>query len=282
MAASSTRAQALSIAEDAMAYMAPRGNEAFLDRGDVVLFHTQGSTAWWHGRACRIRMSAEMADPSISEVRAWFRGQGRGSFAWMLGPSSTPPDLRERLLDSGAVLDETEPGGATCLVLVREPPHPPAGIEVREVATLADYIAYREIDNLAFDVPPDLAAGLLARAEDDWRSAAGDRSVRTFLALQAGRPLAFGHLGLLREGPPLLVGGGTLPEARGRGLYRALVHERWQVAQAEGHHALIVQAGAKSEPILRRLGFEGGPHVDVLVDRPPGTNPGYRRVSSMT
>jgi predicted acetyltransferase len=52
------------------------------------------------------------------------------------------------------------------------------------------------------------------------------------------------------------MGGAVLPEARGRGAYRALVRARWDDAVARGTPALTVGAGPMSEPILRRLGFE--------------------------
>ena len=47
-----------------------------------------------------------------------------------------------------------------------------------------------------------------------------------------------------------LFGGSTLPEARGRGAYRALVAARWEDAVARGTPALVTQAGPMSRPIL--------------------------------
>ena len=45
--------------------------------------------------------------------------------------------------------------------------------------------------------------------------------------------------------------------ARGRGVYRALVHERWSYAVARGTPALVTHANPNtSYPILLRLGFE--------------------------
>ena len=65
----------------------------------------------------------------------------------------------------------------------------------------------------------------------------------------------------------LLYGGATLPHARGRGAYRALLRVRWDDAVALGTPALITQGGAMSRPILERLGFERVGEVDVLLDR---------------
>jgi hypothetical protein len=53
-----------------------------------------------------------------------------------------------------------------------------------------------------------------------------------------------------------LSGGATLPEARGRGCYRALIRARWDHAVALGTPALAVGAQETSRPILERCSFE--------------------------
>ena len=67
-------------------------------------------------------------------------------------------------------------------------------------------------------------------------------------------------------GPVLLAGGVTLPRARGRGAYRALVRARWDAARDSGAPALVTQAQAASRPILERLGFRSTGTIPVLVD----------------
>ena len=64
----------------------------------------------------------------------------------------------------------------------------------------------------------------------------------------------------------LLYGGATLPSARGRGAYRALLRARWDEAAARGVPALLTQAGSMSRPILERLGFRPAGHVHMLRD----------------
>ncbi|HZZ34676.1 MAG TPA: GNAT family N-acetyltransferase, partial [Caulobacteraceae bacterium] len=53
-----------------------------------------------------------------------------------------------------------------------------------------------------------------------------------------------------------LYGGGTAPEQRGRGVYRALVAARAAEARARGYRYLTVDARETSRPILERLGFQ--------------------------
>src|SRR5262249_2772904 len=52
-----------------------------------------------------------------------------------------------------------------------------------------------------------------------------------------------------------LWGGSTLPAWRRRGIYRALVHRRAQLAVERGRSYLQVDASDDSRPILERLGF---------------------------
>jgi ribosomal protein S18 acetylase RimI-like enzyme len=53
-----------------------------------------------------------------------------------------------------------------------------------------------------------------------------------------------------------LWGGGTLPQWRRRGIYRALVRHRAELAAKRGYSYLTVDASDQSRPILERIGFE--------------------------
>lgn len=76
-----------------------------------------------------------------------------------------------------------------------------------------------------------------------------------WLAYVDGRPVAWAMADRAAAGL-YLAGGSTLPEARGRGCYRALVYARWEEAVRLGLAGLAVQAQyGSSAPILRRLGF---------------------------
>src|SRR6266581_2594992 len=80
------------------------------------------------------------------------------------------------------------------------------------------------------------------------------------------RPSRIGVMYPTEPVPMLLAGGVTLPVARGRGAYRALVHARWKAARRAGAPALVTQAQAGSRPILEHLGFRATGTIDVLVD----------------
>ena len=64
-----------------------------------------------------------------------------------------------------------------------------------------------------------------------------------------------------------LSGGSVRADARGRGVYRALIRARWDDGVARGTPALTVQAGRMSRPVLERLGFETVSEQRCLIDR---------------
>ena len=66
-----------------------------------------------------------------------------------------------------------------------------------------------------------------------------------------------------------LWGGGTVPHRRGRGIYRALVAYRAQLAADRGYRYLHVDASAQSRPIRERLGFVALASTTPYVWTPP-------------
>ena len=181
----------------------------------------------------------------------------------MVGESATPTGLVERLIELGAWLEPDDPDG-NAMILNEAPPPAPPGIEVRRVASFADYeVSMRIIfQDASAEAWSRTEAGLAAA----WEEARGDDQIYSFLALDHGEAIAFGQLVWLTNGLPYLGGAGTLRSARGRGAFRALVRARWDDAAAHGQQVLLVQAGRMSSPILAGLGFRTVATLRTLVD----------------
>jgi GNAT superfamily N-acetyltransferase len=196
---------------------------------------------------CRLDFDAGAAGGVFEEVRALMPGAGTG---WQ-----TPRgDLAEALLAAGCrapapPLDPT----FTALATDHEPPAVD-GIQLKLVDTFEDFLDGLEIE-LASAAWTEAGA---ARRRADAASTFERRLARPggeWLALLDGEPVAWasaiaGPRGLY------LAGGATLPAARGRGCYRALVRARWDEAVRRGTPALAVGAQDSSRPILERCGFE--------------------------
>ena len=88
---------------------------------------------------------------------------------------------------------------------------------------------------------------------------------RSFTALIDGRVVgtATAYVG---DAGVNLFGGSVAEDARGRGVYRALVQARWELANERGTPALTMQAGRMSKPIAERLGFEFVGQARLYVD----------------
>jgi GNAT superfamily N-acetyltransferase len=143
------------------------------------------------------------------------------------------PELRERLLAAGLEPEDEE------TVVVAEAASiapPPADIELR----------------LATDEFVELAERVFGRSHG---SGLPERTVAV-VAIVDGEPVSGGRVDF-EEGVEFagLFGGITLPEYRRRGLYRATVAKRAELAREGGYRWLYSDALPTSRPILERLGF---------------------------
>ena len=221
-----------------------------------------------HAGVCRLRLAS---DPDqVAETVAEIRGLAAGveSVVWSVGSSATPAGLAG-LLRALGLRDPDPPFEAivAALVLEQEPPRV-EGVEVRRIESLEQHLAGLEILIASATWAERAAAAERERAEEVFEHRMR-RGGLQWLALLGGEPVAYGAA--QRASAGLYLGGGTtLPAARGRGCYRALVRARWDEAVRLGISALAVQAQyGSSAPILRKLGFVEVGVIHTLQERLP-------------
>jgi hypothetical protein len=244
----------LELAENANTYtpLGPKDERIVTDR--YVLWLGPGKGPGWNV-AQRFRFVPDELDDVRAEIHGHLRARGRGACSWEVGTHARPADLVERLHALGLVDDE--PTSLAVGMVLTEPPAPaPGGVEVRRVETDDEWFEAERIAAIAFG----------AKEEPTRRRYVPDPNNSIYLAYVDGLPVARGSA-VFGERGATLFGGSTLPEARGRGAYRALVAARWDDAVARGTPALVTQAGPMSRPILRRLGFREVCEIRILVDR---------------
>src|SRR5262249_46975641 len=153
----------------------------------------------------------------------------------------------ERLLAAGAVPGEDDPGYAG--VILKHPPATVDGVDVHKVASFDEHRAAAELTWRSFGFTEEQQAQLRLklRARDDHYRHVDPTS--RFVAVIDGTVVGSGSSAYL-PGCVYLVGGNVGEDARGRGVYRALVRARWDEAVDRGTPALVVQAGQMSRPIL--------------------------------
>jgi predicted GNAT superfamily acetyltransferase len=135
-------------------------------------------------------------------------------------------------------------------------------VDVQRVETYEEHLAATEVVWEAFAVPEDRRARQLTHLRVEFEAARAAAVPITFLAYVDGRPAGVGR-SIYSDRGVFLIAGAVAEWARGRGVYRALVHARWDDAVARGTPALVTEALPNtSYPILKRVGF-----VDVCTIR---------------
>jgi len=243
----------LELAENANTYtpLGPTDERIVADR--YVLWMGPGKEPGWNV-AQRFRFEPEELDEVRAEIHGHLRDRGRTACSWEVGTHARPADLVDRLHALGLVDDEPTPL-AVGMVLSAQPAAAPAGIDVHRVKTDDEFYEAEKIAAIAFGAEPPTR-----------RSYEPDPNNVVYLAYVDGKPVARASASFGERGATLF-GGSTLPEARGRGAYRALVAARWDDAVERGTPVLVTQAGPMSRPILGRLGFREVCEIRVLVDR---------------
>ena len=244
------------VAEYPNSFIDPRPGLERIDTGRYTLCMDRSPTA---NTVQRQRFVTGDVDEVLAEIRALLRDRGRTRTEWEVGSAAQPPGLVPMLLARGLVREDDPV--AIALVMRSEPPPPAAGLVARAVQTFEEYTAAKEVQFVAFDVPAPRRARERVALRAEWETAARlmhgvwlqDELVCAGTCAAAPHALA-------------LFGGATLPRARGRGAYRALIHARWREAQRHGLTALVTQGGTMSRPILMRLGFQPVGRVEMLLD----------------
>ncbi len=207
------------------------------------------------GRAGFVMLTDTRVRPSDAELRglvertvSYFSGHGRW-FEWKAFDHD-PPALPRLLVDHGAVPEAHEALVMGEAGLLAVEPTLPADLTLRRATVRSDF---------------ERIAGLQSAVwGEDWSWLAEDLEGRA----QADPPTEV----LMVEDGDLVVsaawlapfastrvaglwGGSTLTAYRGRGIYRALVARRAQLAVEAGFTLLQVDASEDSRPILERLGL---------------------------
>jgi ribosomal protein S18 acetylase RimI-like enzyme len=190
-------------------------------------------------------------DRLIMRQRDYFAARNQ-AVEWKTYGYDETPGLTDRLLCAGFVGEDQE----TVLIGLTEDmavqPVLPERVTLRQVSAEADMRRIGDLQSAVWNEDLSWQADELIRHV----TGAQDDEIAVFVAEADGAVVSSARLEF-RLGTEFagLWGGATLPEWRGRGIYRALVARRAQLALGRGVRYLQVDASNDSAPILRRLGF---------------------------
>jgi GNAT superfamily N-acetyltransferase len=188
-------------------------------------------------------------DALIARQVAAFARHGEG-FEWKYHGHDLPRDLPERLLAADLVPQPTETVMIAPVSAIAGEPVLPEGVTLREFTDRRDFDRIGELERAVWghdDGLPEMLAG---------EHAADPGAITIVVAEAADTVVCAGWIRLDRRTEfGTLWGGATLSEWRRRGIYRATVAYRANVAAGRGFRYLETDASDDSRPILERLGF---------------------------
>ncbi len=189
------------------------------------------------------------------------------SFEWKLHGHDRPADLSERLLAHGFVPDDQETVVIASVDDVTGEVGALDGASLREVSERDDL---DRIGAMEESIWHDGRAGWLADSLEDERVA--DPQAITIVVAESTDDVVCAGWVRFVSGTDFatLWGGGTLPGWRRRGIYRAVVRYRANLAAERGLRYLQVDASSESRPILEGLGFVAVTTTTPFIWRPPG------------
>ncbi len=189
------------------------------------------------------------------------------AFEWKLHGHDRPDDLPQRLLAAGFEPEETETVVITPVAAIAADVHLPEDVSLREATTRADLERIAGLEEAVWG-PHGQETWLVEMLESERRA---DPDAITIVVAEAGTTVVCAAWIRFELGTEFatLWGGATLPEWRRRGIYRATVAHRANLAAGRSFRYLEVDASDDSRPILERLGFRAVTTTTPYVWSPP-------------
>ncbi|MGA8296871.1 MAG: GNAT family N-acetyltransferase [Acidimicrobiales bacterium] len=187
----------------------------------------------------------------IARQRDFFAERGEG-VEWKTRGHDRPAEVFEQLRAAGFTPEDQETVMIGRVAELAGMPSPlPQGVTIRRTTKESDLQAVAAMESEVWgDDLSWMANDLIGRV------GLGPDAIAVFVAEAVGQVVSGAWL---VSNPPTefagLWGGSTRANWRGRGIYRALVRERAQLAASWGATYLQVDASDNSRPILERLGF---------------------------
>lgn len=229
--------------------------------------HDEDGVLWFESPIAHLPYNAVIrshvtGDPDAVVARVTERFRARGvPFMWVVRPGDSPHDLGARIAAAGLSLVEEATGMDLDLAEWHADPAP-AGVEVVEALDETRLRHYEELIRTYWAVP-DEARELIEVLNRHWT---GDRGPGTrFVAYVDGAPVGKLFLNLLELPVAGVYGVAVVPEARGRGVARALMAAALERSVALGATRAVLHSSPMARSLYRRMGFAERCRLDVYA-----------------
>lgn len=221
------------------------------DTGRLIRYHTLPSSAMFKG-VLHPRLSLDEVDDAVDEAIAWFKDCRAPYFFWWVDSEAQPADLSARLAARGLILSEhNAPAMAADIPHLNWRNPRPDGLRLDPALDERRLDQWKDVFTGAFCAPE--SAG---QAWVDATRIAGPEQAPWKLLLGSldGEPACCGIL-YCGAGVAGLVGLGTLPAFRRRGIGSAMQLERLRIARELGYRYAVLYASDQGYSAYAKLGF---------------------------
>jgi GNAT superfamily N-acetyltransferase len=188
------------------------------------------------------------ADAAVAASVARYSGR---SWEWKHYSYDRPADLPARLVAAGLTPEDPEALLIAVVADLARDVRPPDGVRLVAVTDEETIESLVRVHNDVFGGDYAEIGDLIAR-----HLAEAPERIPAVVAMAGSTPVSSGRIDY-HAGTDFasLWGGGTMPQWRGKGIFRALVAYRAALAAEAGFRYLQVDASDDSRPILTSLGF---------------------------
>jgi GNAT superfamily N-acetyltransferase len=230
-----------------------------LGRAPNAELHTSPHLTWlltgipdtFNNVVLQTRLPQDGAGELIRQAIAYFRSRSVRRLAWWTEAGAQETDLKEQLVAHGLTFAEGGTGMAADLTAVPMDLPTLAGLTIAPVEDKATLKQWAHLVNTGFGLP--------GWSEDIWFALFADLvfelPLRNYLALLNGQPVGTSQL-FLGAGVAGIYNVTCVPQARGRGVGRAITLAPLLEARQLGYHISILQASHLGYNVYRRLGFQ--------------------------
>jgi len=199
------------------------------------------------------RLATDEADAAIEEAITWYKARNAPFFFWWTGDDTQPADLGERLQAQGfGVFEKDAPAMVADIDALNWNNPRPSELRLGPVANEEQLMQWRRVFIESFDIPEFAGQAWV----DAMRTVGfGKAPWQMLLGTLEGEPACCGFL-FCGAGVAGLIGLGTLPAFRGKGIGSAMQLERLRIARELGYRYAVLFASEMGHSAYLKLGFQ--------------------------
>jgi GNAT superfamily N-acetyltransferase len=243
--------------------------------------HVSDELSWeysggpYFNRVVDAHLTQDSVDQRIDEIKRTFIDR-KAAITWLLGPSVSPGDLGEHLVNQGFARQEPWIGMARSLEDLPDRPLPLGEhVDVRVVRTDSDYADWIDVVGRSFKFPAQARRLLLHSVRSPRDKTNSDAWVHSLVYCD-GKPAAASTL-FVKDGVAGIYLVSTLPEMRGLGLGALATWTSLRLARDMGCSLAVLQSTLRARRMYERLGFQS--HCEIGVYRFDAPSPTWKRVA---